>query len=471
MATTMTCRISRSLNIKFQMRNIKRVRPHIKSQIELLPMDSTKTNLLEKEASAEFPKTNTGKLCILSLVILLSLVIAGVLFITTVINLRDTPNPNVDMIQFIDLTPVLVPTPVQSIRAVCSFVIYKRLCHNTLASSISTNISGDNPPPEDIIFRFFQLAVNQLIRLADVSKDDYKLEECQLLLNKELNVLNNSIATSQNLDAFRHEVNEYLDRFKRMKANQQSCLDKLQESGSTAIQVVGSNVRIMRRVMSNSRAVLLNIDPIINKMYGSFPSSVQIIDHNPIRSTSDDNLESQPSPLNMIFYSFQVSVIQLTHLASFHNISKPNDVAEPVLLECQVLFNKDLAGLNNSVSSSRNFYYFTKIERDEYVEVFNKTETNQQSCLDRLEESTNGSTVIDEIRFNVEKTRRYMSNTRAILVKFEPILDSIYGNFPSADTADYYSFYFDGLSYEYMVIFVPQYVFLILLFILMLKQY
>lgn len=188
-------------------------------------------------------------------------------------------------------------------------------------------------------------------------------------------------------------------------------------------------------------------------------------------STSDDNLESQPSPLNMIFYSFQVSVIQLTHLASFHNISKPNDVAEPVLLECQVLFNKDLAGLNNSVSSSRNFYYFTKIERDEYVEVFNKTETNQQSCLDRLEESTNGSTLIDEIRFNVEKTRRYMSNTRAILVKFEPILDSIYGNFPSADTADYYSFYFDGLSYEYMVIFVPQYVFLILLFILMLKQY
>ncbi|KAL1810233.1 hypothetical protein ACET3Z_027223 [Daucus carota] len=426
------------------------------------------------------------------------------------------------------------------------------------------------PPPEDIIFRFFQLAVNQLIRLADVSKDDYKLEECQLLLNKELNVLNNSVATSQNLDAFRHEVNEYLDRFKRMKANQQTCLDKLQESGSTAIEVVGSNVRIMRRVMSNSRAVLLNIDPIINKMYGSFPSSVQIIDHNPIRSyafffrenmdslktnllqqqipkknsqkpyilssifvltlivagiltvttvivirqaspgsidiyvdpapsksiqiicsfapykhlcrsallsfvstnsTSDDNLESQPSPLNMIFYSFQVSVIQLTHLASFHNISKPNDVAEPVLLECQVLFNKDLAGLNNSVSSSRNFYYFTKIERDEYVEVFDKMETNQQSCLDRLEESTNGSTLIDEIRFNVEKTRRYMNNTRAILVKFEPILDSIYGIFPSVDTADYHSFYFDGLSYEYMVIFVPQYVFLILVFILMLKQY
>lgn len=260
--------------------------PH-SSQIKFIKMDSTKTNLLEKQPSSEFPKTNTLKLYILSLIILLSLVIAGILFITTVINLRESSPSITNHVIY------LAPTPFHSIRAICSFTPYKRLCRNTLSSSISTNVSSDNStlplddifPPENIILRSFQLGVNQLIGLVNISKsnDIPELRECQVLLNREMSELNNSVASSQNLDSFRQEVDKYLDRFKKLETYQQACLDKLQESGSVKIDKIRSNVQKMRRYISNNRAVLLNIDPIVEKIYGSTSSSVQV-DDNSIRT-------------------------------------------------------------------------------------------------------------------------------------------------------------------------------------------
>lgn len=261
--------------------------PH-QYQIKLINMDSTKTTLLEKQPSSEFPKNNTLKLYILSFVILLSLVIAGILFITTIINLRVSDLNNVQMIN-------LSPTPFHSIRAICSFTPYKQLCRNTLYSSITTNVSSDNAtlpldnvfPPENIIFLAFQLGTNQLIRLTNISKldDILELQECQMLLDKEMSKLNNSLASFQDLNSFSQDVSEYLDRFKRIETYQQACLDKLQESGSPKIDEIRSNVQKMRRYISNNRAVLLNIDPIVNKIYSpsSSSSSVQV-DHNAIHS-------------------------------------------------------------------------------------------------------------------------------------------------------------------------------------------
>lgn len=187
-------------------------------------------------------------------------------------------------------------------------------------------------------------------------------------------------------------------------------------------------------------------------------------------NTSNYEFDTYLSPENIIFRSFQVAVTQLTNLA---NITEPNSTTESGLLECEVLLNKDLSGLNNSVSSRKNLYYFTKTEVGEYVLAFNRMETYQQACLDKLEETTQTSTestMIDEIRLNVEKTRRYINNTVAVLLNIDSILDNFY-SYPPSGSVDYYSYFFDMLSYEYMIIFVPQYVFLILLFILMLKPY
>ncbi|KAK1363427.1 hypothetical protein POM88_038988 [Heracleum sosnowskyi] len=252
-------------------------------------MDSTRTNLLEKQPSeAEVPKNNTFKLYILSLVILLSLVTAGILFITSVINLSES-DP-ISSIQIVELAP----TTGHSIRAICSFAPYKRLCRNTLSSSISTNISSDNLalsldcvfPPENIILCSFQLGVSQLTSLTNISKLNHipQLQECQVLLDKEMSGLTNSVASIQDLDLFRQEVSEYLDRFKRIETHQQVCLDKLQKSGSPKIDEIRLNLQKMRRYMSNSRAVLLNIDPIVEKIYNSSTSSSVQVHHNSIHS-------------------------------------------------------------------------------------------------------------------------------------------------------------------------------------------
>lgn len=174
-------------------------------------------------------------------------------------------------------------------------------------------------------------------------------------------------------------------------------------------------------------------------------------------------------PTNIIFHSFKLTVYNLIHLA---NISNPDNI--PELKECQTLLNKEVSGLNDSVASSKNLYFFTGVEVSEYLEVFDRVKTHQQACLDRLEES--GSTMMDEIRLNVQITRKYMFNTRAILLNRETIMDIIYGRSQSSAVDYYYDYlnefyskYFDWLGYEFMIIYVPQYVFLILLLIVVLK--
>lgn len=126
------------------------------------------------------------------------------------------------------------------------------------------------------------------------------------------------------------------------------------------------------------------------------------------------------------------------------------------------------------MTSSKNLYFFTGLEVSEYVEVFDRINTYQQACLDRLEES--GSTLIEEFKLNVQDTRKYMLNSRAILLNRETILDNIYGRSQSSAVDYYYDYlhecyrkYFDWLGYEFMIIYVPQYVFLIVLLVLVLK--
>lgn len=292
-------------------------------------MNSMKTNLIQQHSSPEFPKKNTEKPCILSLIVLLTLIVAGILTITTVVTIRES-SPSITY-------AYVAPTPSQTIRAICSFTPYKPLCRYTLSSSIFNNKSHVN-----------------------IAKN-----------------VNNS-------DVF-YKYNTHL------------------------------------------------------------------------------------SPRNVVFNSFQLSVNHLTNLAMFRNISKPSNISESVLRECQVLLKKDISGLNHSAISADNLYSL-RLNVEEYVERFNRMEKHQQACLDSLEKS--GLMVYDNIRLRMQKMRRYTRNTRAILLNINSIFDELCGR-PSfhVDHYSYYSDYFHGLSYEYMVVCVWQYTFLIVLLILMLKLY
>lgn len=102
-----------------------------------------------------------------------------------------------------------------------------------------------------------------------------------------------------------------------------------------------------------------------------------------------------------------------------------------------------------------NGYSLTDVEVNDIVSWFSAVGKHQQVCLDRLEE--NGSTVLDQVRSKVQHTRKYMSNTLAILANIDPIFDKIYD--------------LSGLSLGYSIVFIVQYTILVFLFCLMLRLY
>lgn len=242
-----------------------------------------KTSLLQQQSSPEFPKKNTQKPCIFSLIILLTLIVAGILTVTTVITIRES-SPSTTY-------TYVAPTPSHNIRAVCSFTPYKRLCRYTLSSSIFDNKSDKNVSknlnksddiyythlsPRKIVFHSFQVGVNHITNLASVDNisqpsniSESVLRECQVLLKKEISGLNASSASAENLYSLRLNVEEYVERFNRMEKHQQACLDGLEESGSMVIDNIRFRVRKMRRYTRNTRAILLNIDSIYDEICGS----------------------------------------------------------------------------------------------------------------------------------------------------------------------------------------------------------
>ncbi|KAK1363431.1 hypothetical protein POM88_038992 [Heracleum sosnowskyi] len=226
---------------------------------------STETTLLENQSSSAFPKKNTPKPYILTLIFILTLFIAGVITIITVITIHSYEHA--------------APTPSKSIQAICSFAPYKHLCISTLSSSISANTSGDKFIhffPTNIIFHSFKLTVYNLIHLANISNPDNipELKECQTLLNKEVSGLDHLVASSKNLYFFTGlEVDQYVEVFDRLKTYQQACLDRLAENGSSVIDEIRINVQITRKFMFNTRAILLNRDTILDNIYGRSQSS------------------------------------------------------------------------------------------------------------------------------------------------------------------------------------------------------
>lgn len=240
-------------------------------------MNSMKTNLLHRQSSPEFPKKNTEKPYILSLIVLLILIVAGILTVTTVL-IIDESSPSTSY-------AFVAPTPTRSIRAVCSFTPYKRLCRYTISSSVFNNKSRDEREqdthylsPKNIIVHSYQLGVKQLVHLSslhNISESASVLRECQVLLKKEVPGLNVSAALANNFYSLRLELEENVARFNRMERHQQACLDKLDATAESRVtEMIKLNVRKMRRYTRNTRAILLNIDSILDEIYGAPSFSV-----------------------------------------------------------------------------------------------------------------------------------------------------------------------------------------------------
>ncbi|CAK9158682.1 unnamed protein product [Ilex paraguariensis] len=144
-------------------------------------------------------------------------------------------------------------------------------------------------------------------------------------------------------------------------------------------------------------------------------------------SSFNANFGSKIDPECVFKLSIQVAVTEFTKLESvpITLISKLNDPStESALKDCTSLFDDGLSQLNRSLELMEvdpGEKVLTEAKIGDLNSWISGAMTDQQTCLDGLEEM--GSTVVDEVRMKVQKSKEYMSNSLAILANIQSLLD------------------------------------------------
>uniref|UniRef100_A0A5B7BTU6 pectinesterase n=1 Tax=Davidia involucrata TaxID=16924 RepID=A0A5B7BTU6_DAVIN len=144
-------------------------------------------------------------------------------------------------------------------------------------------------------------------------------------------------------------------------------------------------------------------------------------------SSVNTNTPPKTDPERIFNLSLQVAIDELSNLSSLPKtlISKSNDPrSESALRDCVSLFDEALSQLNRSASSMdvcRGEKVLTEAKISDMKTWISASMTDQETCLDGLEEM--GSTVLDEVRTKVQKSREYMSNSLAILSSIQTVLE------------------------------------------------
>ncbi|KAK9278458.1 hypothetical protein L1049_028023 [Liquidambar formosana] len=162
--------------------------------------------------------------------------------------------------------------PAESIKAVCSVTQYPDSCFTSI-SSINTS---PKPDPELIFKLSLQASVTQLSDLSSFLKTlssnsipngpppDSAVSDCRSLFDDALSRLNDSVSTMEVGKGKKVLTKGKIDDIKTWVSgamtDQETCLDGLEEMGSTALVEVKGKVQRSREYLSNSLA-------IVDKMY------------------------------------------------------------------------------------------------------------------------------------------------------------------------------------------------------------
>ncbi|XP_059642989.1 pectinesterase 3 [Cornus florida] len=162
-----------------------------------------------------------------------------------------------------------------SLRAVCSVTQYPDSCFTTI-SSLNHPLSSSKPDPELIFNLSLQVAVNELTHLSKTlipkSNDpgtESALRDCVDLFGAALSQLNRSAASmgvgSAEEMMTEVKINDMKTWISAAMTDGETCLDGLEEMGSTVLDEVRSKVQKSKEYMSNSLAILANIDTLLRK--------------------------------------------------------------------------------------------------------------------------------------------------------------------------------------------------------------
>ncbi|KDP31232.1 hypothetical protein JCGZ_11608 [Jatropha curcas] len=140
-------------------------------------------------------------------------------------------------------------------------------------------------------------------------------------------------------------------------------------------------------------------------------------------SISSLNASIKPDPQAIFNLSLQVSIKEVKNVSSL--LRSLNDVnSQAAINDCLSQFDESMSLLNDSMSAMEvgtGEKALTLKKISDIQTWISAAMTNQQTCLDGLEEM--GSTVLDEVKVKMENSKEFLSNNLAILANMQNLLE------------------------------------------------
>ncbi|KAJ4824180.1 hypothetical protein Tsubulata_011916, partial [Turnera subulata] len=140
-------------------------------------------------------------------------------------------------------------------------------------------------------------------------------------------------------------------------------------------------------------------------------------------SISSLNASTKPDPETIFNLSLQASAKELKNLSSF--LASVNDVSSRAALDdCATQLEDALGRVNDSAALmvAAPGEKLLTVEKAKDIQTWiSAAMTDQETCLEGLQEM--GSSVLDEVKGKMEKSKELLSNSLAIIAKMQDLLD------------------------------------------------
>ncbi|GAB4860728.1 hypothetical protein Ancab_035891 [Ancistrocladus abbreviatus] len=152
-------------------------------------------------------------------------------------------------------------------------------------------------------------------------------------------------------------------------------------------------------------------------------------------SSCSINPESKPDPVFIFSLSLEVAITRISNLSSLPKTLIPR-VNDPqivsALRDCQDLFSDAFDRLNQSKSAvllvgedgkKRESFLDDESKMNDLKTWISAAMTDEQTCLDGLEETGSSTMVVDQVKAAVQKSSVSLSNNLAILANMKTLFD------------------------------------------------
>ncbi|KAK3226692.1 hypothetical protein Dsin_006554 [Dipteronia sinensis] len=167
----------------------------------------------------------------------------------------------------------------ESIKTVCGVTQYPDSCFTSISSLNNNNlslISQKNPDPETIFKLSLRVTINELTNVSSLFKtlnerhSEAALRDCTSQFEDAVNRLNDSMSEMEVVGPgdkmlTERKVNDIQTWISAAITDQETCLDGLEEMGSTAVDEVKAMLKKSKEFLSNSLAIIAKIHMLLHK--------------------------------------------------------------------------------------------------------------------------------------------------------------------------------------------------------------